>query len=97
MATVYVDNKPYQMNPDQNLLHGCLSLGLQAAVFLLASGAGIGGRLPPVRRQTVQRRARRARQDRDVLHDAGQAEGTRISIDDPKRPPSAPALSRDSC
>jgi NADH-quinone oxidoreductase subunit G len=33
MATVYVDNKPYQMNPDENLLHGCLSQGLHVPYF----------------------------------------------------------------
>ena len=33
MATVYVDDKPYQMNPDQNLLHGCLSQGLKLPYF----------------------------------------------------------------
>jgi NADH-quinone oxidoreductase subunit G len=33
MATVYVDNTPYQMNPDQNLLHGCLSQGLKLPYF----------------------------------------------------------------
>jgi NADH-quinone oxidoreductase subunit G len=33
MATVYVDNKPYQMNPDENLLHGCLAQGLNVPYF----------------------------------------------------------------
>ena len=33
MAIVYVDNKPYQMNPEQNLLHGCLSEGLNLPYF----------------------------------------------------------------
>ena len=33
MATVYVDNKPYQMNPAENLLHGCLSQGLDLPYF----------------------------------------------------------------
>jgi len=33
MATVYVDNKPYQMNPSENLLHGCVSQGLDLPYF----------------------------------------------------------------
>ena len=33
MATVHVDNKPYQMNPEQNLLHGCLAQGLNLPYF----------------------------------------------------------------
>jgi NADH-quinone oxidoreductase subunit G len=33
MATVYVDNKPYTMNPDENLLHGCLSHGFRLPYF----------------------------------------------------------------
>jgi len=33
MATVYIDNKPYQMNPEENLLHGCLSQGLNLPYF----------------------------------------------------------------
>ena len=70
MATVNIDNQPYEMDPKQNLLHGCLSLGLEPAVFLLAPGPALGGRLPPVRRQAVQGRSGHARQDRHGLHDA---------------------------
>ena len=33
MATIYVDNKPYQVNPEQNLLSACLSLGLNLPYF----------------------------------------------------------------
>jgi len=33
MATVYVDNKPYEMNPEENLLHGCVSQGLNLPYF----------------------------------------------------------------
>ena len=33
MATVYVDDKPYQMNPEENLLHGCLAQGLNLPYF----------------------------------------------------------------
>jgi NADH-quinone oxidoreductase subunit G len=33
MATVYVDKQQYEMNPKQNLLHGCLSLGMNLPYF----------------------------------------------------------------
>jgi NADH-quinone oxidoreductase subunit G len=33
MAIVHVDNKPYEMNPEQNLLHGCLSNGFKLPYF----------------------------------------------------------------
>ena len=33
MATVYVDDKPYPMNPEENLLHGCLAQGLNLPYF----------------------------------------------------------------
>ena len=33
MATVYVDNKPCQMDPEENLLHGCLSQGFDLPYF----------------------------------------------------------------
>jgi NADH-quinone oxidoreductase subunit G len=33
MATVYVEDKPYAMDAEQNLLHGCLSLGFNLPYF----------------------------------------------------------------
>ena len=33
MATVYIDDKPRQANPKQNLLHACLSLGFDLPYF----------------------------------------------------------------
>ena len=33
MAIVYVDNKPCEMNPEENLLHGCLSNGFKLPYF----------------------------------------------------------------
>src|SRR5262245_2259162 len=44
--------------------------GIQPALLLLASGAGFGGRLPPVRRQAIQGRPGHARQAGYGLHDA---------------------------
>ncbi|HXE10798.1 MAG TPA: NADH-quinone oxidoreductase subunit NuoG [Bryobacteraceae bacterium] len=33
MATIYVENKPYEVDPKQNLLHACLSLGFDVPYF----------------------------------------------------------------
>ncbi|MGH9433419.1 MAG: NADH-quinone oxidoreductase subunit NuoG, partial [Terriglobia bacterium] len=33
MATIYVDNKPYEVKPDQSLLNACLGLGLNLPYF----------------------------------------------------------------
>jgi len=33
MITIYIDNKPYQVKEDQNLLHACLSLGFDLPYF----------------------------------------------------------------
>ena len=83
MATVYVDNKPYSMNPDENLLHGCLSQGLKLPYFCWHPALGSVGAC----RQCA------VKQFRDE-HDAHgrivmscmtpATEGTRISIADPE-------------
>ena len=83
MAIVYVDNKPYQMNPDENLLHGCLSHGLKLPYFCWHPALGSVGAC----RQCA------VKQFKDE-HDAHgkivmscmtpAAEGTRISIADPE-------------
>jgi NADH-quinone oxidoreductase subunit G len=81
MATVYIDHKPYQMNPDQNLLHGCLSLGLKLPYFCWHPALGSVGAC----RQCA------VKQFKDEHDEHGKivmscmtpaAEGTRISIDD---------------
>ena len=33
MATIYMDDKPCETNPKQNLLHACLSLGFDLPYF----------------------------------------------------------------
>jgi NADH-quinone oxidoreductase subunit G len=33
VAIIYIENKPYEANPKQNLLHACLSLGLDLPYF----------------------------------------------------------------
>ena len=83
MATVYVDNQPYQMNPDENLLHGCLSQGFKLPYFCWHPALGSVGAC----RQCA------VKQFKDE-HDAHgkivmscmtpATEGTRISIADPE-------------
>jgi NADH-quinone oxidoreductase subunit G len=33
LPTIYIDNKPYEVEPEQNLLHACLSLGFDIPYF----------------------------------------------------------------
>ena len=83
MATVYVDNKPYPMNPDENLLHGCLSHGFKLPYFCWHPALGSVGAC----RQCA------VKQFKDEHDTHGKivmscmtpaAEGTRISIADPE-------------
>ncbi|MFB3830069.1 MAG: 2Fe-2S iron-sulfur cluster-binding protein, partial [Bryobacteraceae bacterium] len=83
MATVYVDDKPYQMDPAQNLLHGCLSHKLDLPYFCWHPALGSVGAC----RQCA------VKQYRDETDTKGRivmacmtpaAEGARISIDDPE-------------
>jgi NADH-quinone oxidoreductase subunit G len=83
MATIYVDGKPYTMNPDENLLHGCLSHGFRLPYFCWHPALGSVGAC----RQCA------VKQFKDE-HDAHgrivmacmtpAADGTRISIVDPE-------------
>jgi NADH-quinone oxidoreductase subunit G len=83
MATIYVDDKPCEMNPDENLLHGCLSHGFKLPYFCWHPALGSVGAC----RQCA------VKQYRDE-HDAHgkivmscmtpATEGTRISIADPE-------------
>ncbi len=81
MATVYVDNQPYQIYPKQNLLHGCLSLGMNLPYFCWHPALGSVGAC----RQCA------VKQFKDEADTHGKivmacmtpaAEGTRISIQD---------------
>jgi len=83
MATIYVDNKPCQMNPDENLLHGCLSQGFKLPYFCWHPALGSVGAC----RQCA------VKQFKDEHDEHGKivmscmtpaSEGTRISIDDPE-------------
>jgi NADH-quinone oxidoreductase subunit G len=83
MAIVYVDNKPYPMNPDENLLHGCLSRGLKLPYFCWHPSLGSVG---ACRQCAVKQfRDEHDKQGRIVMACiTPAAEGTRISIADPE-------------
>ena len=53
MPRINIDGTDYEVAAGHNLLQACLSLGLRPPVFLLASGNGIGRRVPPVRGEAV--------------------------------------------
>src|ERR1022692_4488480 len=81
MATVYVDNQPYQMNPMQNLLHGCLSLGMNLPYFCWHPAMGSVGAC----RQCAVKQFKDASDTRGKIVMACMTpavEGTRISIED---------------
>ncbi len=83
MATVYVDNRPYQMNENQNLLHGCLSLGFDLPYFCWHPALGSVGAC----RQCAVKQFKDADDTRGRIVMACMtpaAEGTRISIADPE-------------
>jgi len=82
MATIYVDNKPYQVNPEQNLLSACLSLGLNLPYFCWHPALGSGRSLQAVCREAVHGSAdERGRLVMACLWPA--SEGTRLSIEHP--------------
>jgi len=83
MATVYVDNKPCQMNPDENLLHGCLSQGFKLPYFCWHPALGsVGACRQCAVKQFKDEHDERGRIVMSCLTPA--AEGTRISIADPE-------------
>ena len=43
MGTIYVDGKPYEADPQQNLLHACLSLGFDLPYFCWHAALGSVG------------------------------------------------------
>jgi len=82
MATVYIDNQPYQMNPDQNLLHGCLSQGLKLPYFCWHPALGsVGACRQCAVKEFKDEHDEHGRIVMSCMTPA--AEGTRISIDDP--------------
>ena len=71
MATVYVDNKPCEMNPDENLLHGCLSNGFKLPYFCWHPALGSVGACRQCAVKQFKDENDQSRKDRHVLHDAG--------------------------
>ena len=43
MGTIYIDGKPYEADPQQNLLHACLSLGFDLPYFCWHAALGSVG------------------------------------------------------
>ncbi len=83
MSTVYIENRPHQMNEKQNLLEGCLSAGMNLPYFCWHPALGSVGAC----RQCA------VKQFKDESDTHGRivmacmtpaANGTRISIDDPE-------------
>ncbi len=83
MATIYIDNKPYEVNPNENLLHECLSLGFNLPYFCWHPSMGSVGAC----RQCAIKQFRDEKDTRGKIVMACMtpaADGTRISIDDPE-------------
>lgn len=82
MATIYVDDKPYEVDENQNLLHVCLSLGLDIPYFCWHPALGSIGAC----RQCAVKQFRDQDDKRGKIVMACMTpakDGTRISIDDP--------------
>lgn len=83
MAIIYVDNKPCQMNPEENLLHGCLSQGLKLPYFCWHPALGsVGACRQCAVKQYKDEHDAHGKIIMSCLTPA--TEGARISIDDPE-------------
>lgn len=83
MAIVYVDKKPYQMNSDENLLHGCLSQGLKLPYFCWHPALGsVGACRQCAVKQFKDEHDAHGRIVMSCMTPA--TEGTHISINDPE-------------
>jgi NADH-quinone oxidoreductase subunit G len=83
MATVYIDNRPYEVDPNQNLLHVCLSLGMDLPYFCWHPAMGSVGAC----RQCAVKQFRDETDTRGRLVMACMTpplEGLRVSLDDPE-------------
>ena len=83
MATIYIDNQPYEVDAQHNLLHACLSLGLNIPYFCWHPAMGSVGAC----RQCAVKQFRDAQDTRGRLVMSCMtpaADGTRLSIDDPE-------------
>src|SRR5215471_1687453 len=83
MAIVYVDNKPCDMNSDENLLHGCLSHGFKLPYFCWHPALGsVGACRQCAVKQFKDENDHHGKIIMSCMTPA--AEGTRISIADPE-------------
>lgn len=83
MATVYVENRPYQMDPTQHLLHQCLSLGFDLPYFCWHPAMGsVGACRQCAVKQFKDETDKKGRLVMSCMTPA--ADGTRISIEDPE-------------
>jgi NADH-quinone oxidoreductase subunit G len=83
MAIVHVDNQAYEMDPKQNLLHGCLQLGMDLPYFCWHPAMGSVGAC----RQCAVKQFKDETDQRGKIVMACMtpaAEGARISIRDPE-------------
>ncbi len=83
MAKVYVDNRAFEMNEKQNLLHGCLSLGFDLPYFCWHPAMGSVGAC----RQCAVKQYKDENDTKGSIVMACMtpaSEGTRISIRDPE-------------
>ena len=81
MATVYVDGRPYQMNDKQNLLAGCLELGMNLPYFCWHPALGsVGACRQCAVKQFKDKSDREGRLVMACMTPA--AEGARISVED---------------
>ena len=86
MGTIYVDGKPYEADPKQNLLHTCLSLGFDLPYFCWHAALGSVGAC----RQCAVKEFKDEKDENDAKGKIVMAcmtpakEETRISIHDPE-------------
>lgn len=83
MATIYVDGKAYEVDPSDNLLHACLSVGLDIPYFCWHPAMGSIGAC----RQCAVKQYRDESDTQGMIVMACMtpaADGTRISIKDPE-------------
>ena len=83
MGTIYIDGKAYEADPKQNLLHACLSLGLDLPYFCWHPALGSVGACRQCAVKQFKDDQDKNGQDRHGLHDAAAPE-TRISMLDPE-------------
>jgi len=83
MATIYVDNRAYEMDGEQNLLQGCLQLGMDLPYFCWHPAMGsVGACRQCAVKQFKDEKDQHGRIVMACMTPA--AEGTRISIRDPE-------------